>query len=221
MQIASSLVLTGGLALGCSEEATSTVEATAKQASAYALQDSSFVYDSSTQCTVGGLQMHCCPQNDALIGVRVDQNVFKCAPLLQGGGLGRNVFFLRESRVRKLAMHQRRGRPSERCRHADHRFLESGAILSGLLGRRCLQYGERQRPGPERLLPCVDQRHSSDGDVDRPGRECERTSRARRGQPQVGSIRTATAFVSPDWSSAPGWRGPGSSTTGNIATIRI
>jgi hypothetical protein len=38
-------------------------------------------YDSGTQCTVGGTTMHCCPNGYAMIGARLDQNVFKCAPL--------------------------------------------------------------------------------------------------------------------------------------------
>jgi hypothetical protein len=38
-------------------------------------------YDTGTQCTVGGTTMHCCPNGYAMIGARVDQNVFKCAPL--------------------------------------------------------------------------------------------------------------------------------------------
>ena len=43
-------------------------------------------YDGSTQCNVGGTQMHCCPTGSAMVGVRLDQNVFKCAWLRDGTG---------------------------------------------------------------------------------------------------------------------------------------
>lgn len=36
-------------------------------------------YDYATQCTVGGRTMHCCPTGSAMVGVRLDQNAFKCA----------------------------------------------------------------------------------------------------------------------------------------------
>jgi hypothetical protein len=34
-----------------------------------------------TQCTVGGVSMHCCPGGTFMIGARIDQNVFKCATI--------------------------------------------------------------------------------------------------------------------------------------------
>ena len=43
-------------------------------------------YDGGTQCTVGGTSMHCCPNGYAMIGARLDQNVFKCAPLSSTSG---------------------------------------------------------------------------------------------------------------------------------------
>jgi hypothetical protein len=46
-------------------------------------------YDGSTQCTVGGTSIHCCPSGTAMIGARIDQNVFKCAPIVAGTSGGR------------------------------------------------------------------------------------------------------------------------------------
>ncbi|HXT96879.1 MAG TPA: RICIN domain-containing protein [Polyangia bacterium] len=43
-------------------------------------------YDGSTGCTVGGTSMHCCPTGSAMVGARLDQNVFKCAWLRDGTG---------------------------------------------------------------------------------------------------------------------------------------
>jgi hypothetical protein len=43
-------------------------------------------YDGSTACTVGGVTMHCCPSGTAMVGLRADQNVFKCAPLANPNG---------------------------------------------------------------------------------------------------------------------------------------
>jgi hypothetical protein len=40
---------------------------------------SGWFYDDGTKCTVGGVQMHCCPAGYAMIGARIDQNKFKCA----------------------------------------------------------------------------------------------------------------------------------------------
>lgn len=45
-----------------------------------------FTDDGSTQCVVGGVSMHCCPSGNAMVGVRLDQNVFKCAPLQDASG---------------------------------------------------------------------------------------------------------------------------------------
>jgi hypothetical protein len=43
-----------------------------------------------TQCTVGGITMHCCPPNMVMIGARIDKNVFRCeqAPEPTGVPLG-------------------------------------------------------------------------------------------------------------------------------------
>jgi hypothetical protein len=38
-------------------------------------------YDGGTQCVAGGVSMHCCPAGNAMVGARLDNNVFKCAPL--------------------------------------------------------------------------------------------------------------------------------------------
>lgn len=38
-----------------------------------------WVYDAGTQCTVGGVSMHCCPSGHVMIGAHVNNNVFKCA----------------------------------------------------------------------------------------------------------------------------------------------
>jgi hypothetical protein len=43
-------------------------------------------YDYSTQCTVGGVTMHCCPEGTAMVGLHRDANIFKCAPLKQRSG---------------------------------------------------------------------------------------------------------------------------------------
>lgn len=42
---------------------------------------------SAYYCNVGGVGMHCCPLGTAMIGVRLDQNVFKCAPLQDPSGV--------------------------------------------------------------------------------------------------------------------------------------
>jgi len=49
------------------------------------------LYDSGTQCTVRSpdgtyTNMHCCPSGYAMIGARVDSNVFKCAKLYDTSG---------------------------------------------------------------------------------------------------------------------------------------
>ena len=45
-----------------------------------------FTDDGSTFCEVGGVGMHCCPTGSAMIGVRLDQNVFKCGQLQDASG---------------------------------------------------------------------------------------------------------------------------------------
>jgi hypothetical protein len=42
-------------------------------------------YDNWTHCDVGGISMHCCRGGYAMIGARLDYNVFKCAA--PGGGV--------------------------------------------------------------------------------------------------------------------------------------
>lgn len=54
-------------------------EATATDKDQESLNFSGVLYDAGTQCTVGGATMHCCPSGYAMIGARVDSNVFKCA----------------------------------------------------------------------------------------------------------------------------------------------
>ena len=46
----------------------------------------SFTDDGSSACEVDGIWMHCCPPGNAMVGVRLDQNVFKCAPLQDASG---------------------------------------------------------------------------------------------------------------------------------------
>ena len=41
--------------------------------------DPGFRYDTSTQCTVGGVTMHCCPAGEAMIGAHIGRNTFKCS----------------------------------------------------------------------------------------------------------------------------------------------
>lgn len=40
-----------------------------------------------TQCTVGGVTMHCCPTGDVMIGADANNDVFKCAPVQTPGAL--------------------------------------------------------------------------------------------------------------------------------------
>jgi hypothetical protein len=70
---------------GCGTDAPATDEV-AKTSSSLVVDPTSFTYDTSTVCTVGGTTMHCCPQGTAMIGVHVDRNTFKCATLKQPGG---------------------------------------------------------------------------------------------------------------------------------------
>jgi hypothetical protein len=51
-----------------------------------------------TVCTVGGVQMHCCPEGYAMIGVRLDNNVFKC-DLLENPPWSSSSVFLDTSTV--------------------------------------------------------------------------------------------------------------------------
>lgn len=48
--------------------------------------DIPFTDDGSTGCDVGGVWMHCCPPGNAMVGARLDQNVFKCAQLQDASG---------------------------------------------------------------------------------------------------------------------------------------
>jgi hypothetical protein len=50
------------------------------------------IYDGGTQCTVGGITMHCCPNGYAMIGANLGTNVFKCVQtgLAQAKFLGSN-----------------------------------------------------------------------------------------------------------------------------------
>jgi hypothetical protein len=45
-----------------------------------------FTNDSSYGCEVGGVVMHCCPPGNAMVGIRLDQNVFKCGQLQDASG---------------------------------------------------------------------------------------------------------------------------------------
>lgn len=40
-----------------------------------------YYYDQSTQCTVGGRTMHCCPEGSAMVGFHAAANLLKCGPL--------------------------------------------------------------------------------------------------------------------------------------------
>jgi hypothetical protein len=42
---------------------------------------SSFYDYGATQCAVGAVSAHCCPSGSVMVGARVDQNVFDCAPV--------------------------------------------------------------------------------------------------------------------------------------------
>jgi hypothetical protein len=44
-------------------------------------------YDTSTQCTVGGATMHCCPSGSAMVGARVDMGTLKCDWLRDASGV--------------------------------------------------------------------------------------------------------------------------------------
>jgi hypothetical protein len=41
-------------------------------------------FDSGTLCTVGGVQMHCCPDGFVMTGIHVNDNVFRCSRLQAG-----------------------------------------------------------------------------------------------------------------------------------------
>jgi hypothetical protein len=41
-------------------------------------------FDFATLCTVGGVQMHCCPDGFAMTGIHVNDNVLRCSRLQQG-----------------------------------------------------------------------------------------------------------------------------------------
>lgn len=45
--------------------------------------DSTF-FDTSTVCTVGGVQMHCCPDGFTMTGIHVNDNVLRCSRLQAG-----------------------------------------------------------------------------------------------------------------------------------------
>ena len=45
-----------------------------------------FTDDGGYQCQVGGVWMHCCPPGNAMVGILLDQNVFKCAELQDASG---------------------------------------------------------------------------------------------------------------------------------------
>src|SRR5579872_3326220 len=72
-------------ASGCAQE-----EETQFGESQAALFSGAAFYDSGSQCTVGGVTMHCCPYKNGMltvmVGARIDQNVFKCQPI----GLAQN-----------------------------------------------------------------------------------------------------------------------------------
>lgn len=44
------------------------------------------VYDTSTQCTIGGATMHCCPSGFAMTGIHADRNTLRCAALMNPTG---------------------------------------------------------------------------------------------------------------------------------------
>jgi hypothetical protein len=62
-------------------------ESTGTESAADTVKLSTAFYDYGTQCVVGGTQMHCCPAGSAMIGARVDENVFKCANLIDRSGV--------------------------------------------------------------------------------------------------------------------------------------
>jgi hypothetical protein len=50
------------------------------------IYDPAQVGGSPTQCFAGGSWMHCCPTNYAMVGADVDNNRFKCAPIMNPTG---------------------------------------------------------------------------------------------------------------------------------------
>ncbi len=78
------LTIATALAAGCGQAAPQ--ESTVTQSSADTVNLNTAFYDFGTQCVVGGTQMHCCPTGSAMIGARVDENVFKCANLIDQSG---------------------------------------------------------------------------------------------------------------------------------------
>ena len=74
------------LVAGCGVGADPTSEADTTTVSPLVVDVNAAFYDTSTACTVGGTTMHCCPVGNAMVGIHVDRNTFKCAPLKQPGG---------------------------------------------------------------------------------------------------------------------------------------
>ncbi|HEY2405013.1 MAG TPA: hypothetical protein VGI10_03375 [Polyangiaceae bacterium] len=79
------LIIAGAFAGGCGQAAPDQ-ESTDTKSSADTVNLNTTFYDFGTQCVAGGTQMHCCPNGSAMIGARVDQNVFKCANLFDTSG---------------------------------------------------------------------------------------------------------------------------------------
>ena len=82
------VVLLLGLGLGaCGSGSGETEEQSGSQSAALLVDMSNFRYDGlnggPTQCTPFGetTSLHCCQYGEAMIGIRPDQNVFKCAAL--------------------------------------------------------------------------------------------------------------------------------------------
>lgn len=57
-------------------------------------------YSRTTQCTVGGVSMHCCPDRMVMIGAHLGENVFKCVLI----DLSFNVPFLDDG-TQRSGMH--------------------------------------------------------------------------------------------------------------------
>jgi len=79
------------VALGCEGEAPTGEAQSGVESTTSELNMSGWYYDTGTQCTVGGVTMHCCPSGYAMIGIHVGNNVLKCARLSSGMSNNRNL----------------------------------------------------------------------------------------------------------------------------------
>jgi hypothetical protein len=93
------VALMGSATVGCG--AGSAEDETIASTSAELIATTLGTWDSGggTQCTLGGITMHCCPNGQAMVGAVLNQNRFKCAPLGITGGTRSTSSSLRQGVV--------------------------------------------------------------------------------------------------------------------------